>query len=207
MRASNIIRLIFAGLRPLLPLLLIAQAAAARAAQPPQVELPSSLQRDQIFEQLEAAPDAPPIDIVRFRLLRNEIPRWIRLEGIVDDDSFEDWAFGGELGEKRFRDQLDALLETKLQAVNRVFQLTEAQRRKVKLAGLGDIKHLLDMVGDSRQEFRRAHLDARRLPVLQKQLRQVEVRVLDGPFESGSILAKMLRKMFDTKELTSRGTH
>ncbi len=160
--------------------------------------------REQIFEQLEAAPAEPPVDVVRLRLLRNEIRRWMLEASIPDEDSFDDWAFGGEQGEKRFRDQLDDLLQSKLQVVDRVFQLTEQQRRKVKLAGRGDIKHLLEMVNDSRREFERAGLDIRRLPELQKQLRLVDLRVSNGPFEAGSILAKTLRKMFDEKALTAR---
>ncbi len=164
----------------------------------------SRMPREQIFVQLEAAPAEPPVDVVRLRLLSNEIRRWMREASIPDEDSFDDWAFGGEQGEKRFRDQLDDLLHSKLQAVDRLFQLTEPQRRKVKLAGRGDIKHLLEMVNDSRREFERACLDIRRLPELQKQLRLVDLRVSIGPFEAGSILAKTLRKMFDEKELTAR---
>ncbi len=160
--------------------------------------------REQIFEQLEAAPAEPPVDVVRLRLLCNETRGWMREASIPDEDSFDDWAFGGEQGEKRFRDQLDNLLQSKLQVVDRVFQLTEQQRRKVKLAGRGDIKHLLEMVNDSRREFERASLDIRRLPELQKQLRLVDLRVSNGSFEAGSILAKTLGKMFDEEELTAR---
>lgn len=220
MRGSKIIRLVLAAILLTAPRLLLSQvsgtkpaSSADRHALPagparqsksgePQV---STSPRERIFQRLEAAPDEP-VDMVRFRLLRNEIPRWTRLASITDEDSFDDWAFGGEQGEKRFRDQLDTILETKLQVVDRVFQLTESQRRKLKLAGRGDIKHLLDMVDGSRQEFQRACLDARRLPELQKRLRLIELRVSDGPFEAGSILAKTLRKMADEKELTSRAS-
>ena len=164
----------------------------------------ATLPREQIFERLEAAPDVPPVDVVRLHLLRNEILRWIRLASIPDEDSFDDWAFGGEQGEKRLREQLDNLLQCKLQVVDHVFQLTDPQRRKLHLAGRGDIKHLLELVNDSRREFGRACLDVRRLPDLQKQLRLVELRISNGPFEAGSILAKTLRKMYDAKEFTAR---
>ena len=167
-------------------------------------ELQASRMQQRIFEQLEAAPAEPPVDVVRLRLLGNEIRRWMREASIPDEDSFDDWAFGGDQGEKRFRDQLDNLLQNKLWAVERVFQLTEQQRRKVKLAGLGDIKHLLEMVNDSRREFERACLDIRRLPILQKQIRLIDLRVSTGPFEAGSILAKTLRKMSDENQLTAR---
>ncbi len=162
------------------------------------------LVRDQIFEQLEEAPAEPPVDVVRLRLLRNEIRRWIREATIPDDDSFDDWAFGDEQGENRFRQQLDKLLLSKLEKIDRVFQLTEPQRRKVKLAGHGDIKHLLTLVDQSRLEFQRAVLEIGRLPELQKLLLQIDLRVSNGPFEAGSILAKTLRKMFDEEGIKTR---
>ena len=166
MHGSKIIRLVLAVILLMAPRALLSQDSgtkpASSADQPappagpagklkngePQV---STTPREQIFQQLVAPPDEPAVDIVRFRLLRNEIPRWMRLEGIIDEDSFDDWAFGGEQGEKRFRDQLDTLLETKLQVIDRVLLLNEPQRRKLKLAGRGDIKHLLDMVDGSRR--------------------------------------------------------
>ncbi len=157
-----------------------------------------------IFEQLEAAPAEPPVDVVRLRLLHNEIRRWIHQASIPDDDSFDDWAFGGEDGQQRFRNQLDDLLKRKLDVINRVFQLTEPQRRKVKLAGLGDIKHLIAMVDDSRREFERASFDVRRLPELRRQLHLIDVRISSGPFEAGSMLAKTVRKMFAESQITTR---
>jgi hypothetical protein len=219
MRGSKIIRVVLAVFPLIAPPLLLAQDAGAKPDSVADRPTPpigharrlncgeprvSTIPREQIFAQLEAAPDEPPLDMVRFRLLRNEIRRWMREASIPDDDSFDDWAFGGEQGEKRFRDQVDNLLQSKLQVVSRVFQLTEPQRRKVKLAGRGDIKHLLEMVDDSRREFKRASVDVRRLPDLQEQLRLVELRVSNGPFEAGSMLAKTLRKLFDEKELIAR---
>ncbi len=159
---------------------------------------------EQILEQLEAAPAEPPVDVVRLRLLRNEIRRWIRDDTIPDEDSFDEWAFGDEQGENRFRQQLDKLLLSKLEKIDRVFQLTEQQRRKVKLAGHGDIKHLLTLVDQSRVEFQRAVLEIGRLPELQKLLLQIDLRVSNGPFEAGSILAKTLRKMFDEERIKTR---
>jgi len=219
MRGSNNVQVVLAVCLLIVPRLLLSQDTGLKPApsldrlappigqarelmrREPRV---SRMPREQILEQLEAAPDEPPVDVVRLRLLCNEIRRWMREASVPDEDSFDDWAFGGEQGAKRFRDQLDNLLQSKLQVVDRVFQLTEQQRRKVKLAGRGDIKHLLEMVDDSRREFQRARLDMKRLPELQRQLRLVDLRVSKGPFEAGSILAKTLRKMFEEKEFTAR---
>jgi hypothetical protein len=153
---------------------------------------------------LAQAADEQTVDLVRLRLLRGEIRRWMHEGSIPDDGSFDDWAFGGEDGEKRFRGQLDSLLASELQALDRTFQLTEAQRRKLRLAGRGDIKHLLDQIDDSRTELERACEDIRQLPALQASLLLIDVRVSKGLFQTDSILAKTLRKMHVRKELTPR---
>jgi len=171
------------------------------------------------------------VDIIRLRLLRYETRRW-QIEAATRDagkiparedagdgakpepvpiipaeDSFDDWAFGGKSGEERFRNQLDKLLQRKIHEVEQVFQLTEAQRRKLKLAGRGDIQRLLEMVEDARREFQLARSDLRRLAELQKDLRLVELRVSDGLFEMGSLFAKTLRKMIDEKQLIRRAAN
>ena len=120
------------------------------------------------------------------------------------EDSFDDWAFGDKGGEARFRSQLDKLLQKRVHEVEQVFQLTEAQRRKLKLAGRGDIQRLLDMVENARTEFQLARLNIRRLAELQRDLRLVELRVSDGLFEMGSLFTKTLRKMVDEKQLVRR---
>ena len=150
------------------------------------------------------AREESPVDYVHLRLFRNEIRRWMQQGVIPDDDSFEDWAFGGELGELVFRRQLDTSLKKKLHSLSRVFQLSEGQRQKLRLAGHGDIKRLLEMIDASRSEFHQVRLDLRRLPELQKKLFAIDLRVSKGLFESGSILAKTLAKMNVENELMAR---
>src|SRR4029079_3913829 len=102
---------------------------------------------------------APEVDLVRIRLLRMQVLRWQKVgrQGDVDaparpqdarragdaeepealsddDDSFDGWAFGGKEGRRKFRLQLDRLLDRKLAEVKQFFDLTEAQERKLRLA-------------------------------------------------------------------------
>ena len=85
-----------------------------------------------------------------------------------------------------------------------MFVLTAAQRDKLRLAGHGDIKRLVDGVEDARREFHLAKQDIDRLSEVRKQLRNVDLRVSYGPFELGSLFQKTLLKMFDEKQLKRR---
>ncbi len=123
---------------------------------------------------------------------------------IPEEDSFDDWAFGGEAGARRFREQLDGLLEKKLRGVDTLFVLTEPQRKKLQLAGKGDIRRVLELVDRARDEYARARADAGRLAELQKDLKLIELRITDGLFEDRSLFTKTLRKMFDDRQLTRK---
>ena len=220
MCGMNIIRVVLAVFLVMAPRLLLSQdsgakpsSSADRPASPigharvekagePQV---ATLPREQIFERLEAAPDAPPVDVVRLHLFRMRFGDGFAWPASPTRTRLMIGPSEASKAKSVLREQLDNLLQCKLQVVDHVFQLTDPQRRKLHLAGRGDIKHLLELVNDSRREFGRACLDVRRLPDLQKQLRLVELRISNGPFEAGSILAKTLRKMYDAKELNRRG--
>jgi hypothetical protein len=85
-----------------------------------------------------------------------------------------------------------------------MFVLTAAQRDKLRLAGHGDIKRLLEEVEDSSREFDLAKQDTDRLREVRTNLRTLDLLLSDGPFELGSLFRKTLRKMFDEKKLKPR---
>jgi hypothetical protein len=128
-----------------------------------------------------------------------------RAESSIDSPAdFDDWALGGKAGAKRIRDHLERLLRKKIDEVEQMFVLTAAQRQKLKLAGHGDIKRLLDTVEDARREFELAKRDADRLNEVRKHLRTLDVVVSYGPFELGSLFDKTLRKMLFEQHLVRR---
>jgi hypothetical protein len=109
--------------------------------------------------------------------------------------TLDDCVFGGKRGLQSFRGQLDAMLTRRIYEVERKLQLTPQQRQKLRLAGHGDIARLLDMVNDTRKEFELAKSDIDRLAEVQRHLRSVDLLIVTGLFESGSLFAKTLRKM------------
>ena len=118
--------------------------------------------------------------------------------------SFDELAFGGKAGARQFRVQLENLLRNKIGEIEQMFQLTAAQREKLRLAGHGDIKRLLDEIEDARREFDLARQNIDRLSAVRKLLQNFDVRVSSGPFEFGSLFQKTLLKMFDEKQLKRR---
>jgi len=121
----------------------------------------------------------------------------------VGPPEIDDPAFSGKVGAERLRNQLERLLTKRIEEIEQMFLLTDAQRQKLKLAGHGDIKRLIEMV-DERGEFILAKHDIDRLNEVRKNLRTLDLLVSNGPFEFGSFFQKTLRKMFDEKQLKIR---
>jgi hypothetical protein len=169
------------------------------------------------------------VDLVRIRLLRMQAMRWHQdaTRGIKDppprqgppaseeaapppeplipeEDTFEDWAFGDAEGAVKFRRQLDRLLDRKVAEVRQIFGLTAVQERKLRLAGKGDLQRVLDLVEKTKREFERSRTEPDRLLELRKDLRLIELRISEGPFETGSLFTKTLRKLHDGGQLVRR---
>lgn len=147
------------------------------------------------------------IDMVLLQNLQHEerqrqaAPGGLPHEGPPEIDS---WVSSGKAGKDRFRDPLERLLMKKIKEVDQLFELKAEQRQKLRLAGHGDIKRILEAVEDSRRNFDLTKKDAD-LPVPQRQdLRTLELLVNSGPFEFGSLFHKTLRKMFVEQQLKRR---
>ena len=125
--------------------------------------------REQAFARLEALKPAPreevrigPAGIPLFRVLDEQDQEDEQDENapaerrfVVAEETFDRWLFGSTGDAESGRAYLEALLQRKLNDVNLVRELTPAQRKKLVLAGRGDIKRLFDRIEEERKEFHR----------------------------------------------------
>ena len=66
----------------------------------------------------------------------------------INEVNFNQWAFGGRGDANTIRQRLDSVLTLKVEEVERACSLTEAQSKKLRLAGRGDIKRFSDRVDE-----------------------------------------------------------
>ena len=85
-----------------------------------------------------------------------------RRQFVVAEETFDRWLFGSTGDADSGRAYLESLLQRKVEDVNQVRELSLAQRKKLVLAGRGDIKRLFDRIEDERKEFRRIRTEAER---------------------------------------------
>jgi hypothetical protein len=123
---------------------------------------------------------------------------------VVAEETFDRWLLGSTGDTDSARAYLESLLQRKVDDINQVRKLSPAQRKKLILAGRGDIKRLFDRIEDERKEFHRLRTDADQCGEFLRELQPLRVTIRQGPFDFGSIFAKTLKKMLDEGQLARR---
>jgi hypothetical protein len=124
---------------------------------------------------------------------------------IVSEETFDQVVFGSTGDVASGRVYLEKILEGKIGVVAQVRRLSPAQKKRLSLAGRGDIKRLFDQIEEERKEFQGVRDDLDRCVKFRGGLRPLQLALRQGPFEFDSIFAKTLKKMLDEGELARRG--
>ena len=78
---------------------------------------------------------------------------------MVAEQNFDQWVFGNLRTLSAARARLDALLASKVDEIQRICRINEAQKKKLHLAGEGDIERLMDRVEEKRKKFHTIRFD------------------------------------------------
>ena len=99
---------------------------------------------------------------------------------------------------------MESLLTNKIDDIDRMSRLTPVQKKKLQLAGRGDIKRLLDRIEDERKTFEHLRTDLPRIEEFLMRLQPLRLTIRRGPFGSESLFAKTFKKMRDEENLVRR---
>ncbi len=114
---------------------------------------------------------------------------------VVERENFDRWVFVDGRSEEERRRYLEEILRSRVEVAAVLHDLTAAQRAKLRLAGMGDIKRFFDQVEDRRTAFeveRRTFKTG--YPALQRLVELSQI-YQEGPFEGGSLFAKTLGRI------------
>ena len=117
-------------------------------------------------------------------------------------NAFDTILFGPQHADA-IRTRLDRLLAIKIDAIEKIYGLTGAQRRKLELAGRGDIKRLFDRVESCREDFPRQTQEGDVGRELANEICRLRSGVDRGSLDDGSLFNKTLRNVL-TPEQASR---
>lgn len=126
----------------------------------------------------------------------------------IPDGTLEQMVFGRGLTAADGQTLLETRLEQRIESVDQICQLTDPQKRKLRLAGRGDIQRFSDRVALLQPKFHQGHVlndnDDREVLVWAKTLSQ-ETAMLrgilnSGLFQNGSLFAKTLKRSLTVKQ-------
>jgi hypothetical protein len=117
------------------------------------------------------------------------------------DENFNQWVFQHFGNAQNARKRLDTMLALQAYEVDRICAMSEDQKRKLQLAGRGDIKRFFDRVEESRKKFQLVNNDQNKLPEILQEIQPLHASLQSGLFADDSIFAKTLRVTLTPEQL------
>ncbi len=116
---------------------------------------------------------------------------------VLTDAQFDQWVFGGPRNSRGGRNKLDSLLTLQIDDVSRMCNISELQKKKLLLAGHGDIKRFFDQVEEKRKKFEKVKQDQNKIGEIYQELVPLQAALNSGLFGEGSLYAKTIRTVLD----------
>jgi len=121
----------------------------------------------------------------------------------ITDEQLEEWVYGPG-GADRARQRLESRLSSEIQQVDELSGLTPEQKKKLELAGRGDIKRLLDRAREKMAVIGRARGDPLQARAILVELQPLRVDLNAHVFGDGSMFAKTLTKTLTSEQRARR---
>ncbi|MDB5349867.1 MAG: hypothetical protein JWN86_1114 [Planctomycetota bacterium] len=112
------------------------------------------------------------------------------------DENFDQWIYNGR-DITGIRGRLASLLILQIEDVERTCGLTEDQKKKLQLAGQGDVKHFFDRVAEKKRRFQLVKNDQNKIGQIFQEIQPLQTALATGPFDHGSIFYKTILKTLD----------
>jgi hypothetical protein len=119
---------------------------------------------------------------------------------VMTDDQFDQWVFGAPRNSRAGRNKLDSLLTLEIDEVERSCSLSEIEKKKLLLAGRGDIKRFFEKVDEKRKKFEKIRNDQNKIGEIYQELLPLQSMLNSGLFGDGSFYCKTLRRLLSDEE-------
>ncbi len=122
---------------------------------------------------------------------------------VVADENFDQWVFGGRGNAAAVRKRFDSQLILQVEELERMCGISEAQKKKLQLAGRGDIKRLFDQVEVLRKKFQLVKNDQNKFNEFWQEVQPFQLVFNQGAFGPGSLFSKSLKQVLTSDQAVS----
>ncbi len=121
---------------------------------------------------------------------------------MVNMAQFDQWIFGniGMANAAIARNKLDSFLTLNVEDLERTCGLTPVQKKKLTLAGRGDIKRFFDRVDDLRKKFDKVKNNQNQFQLIWQDIQPLQAAFQAGVFGEDSIFAKALKSTLSQEQ-------
>ncbi|WP_165219865.1 hypothetical protein [Aquisphaera insulae] len=147
-------------------------------------------------------PAQPAAEPASDDLVEEAAPADVVMQGRVmfNDETFDQWVFGESGAGRNGHNKLDTKLVLHVDDVARVCNLSEVQKKKLILAGKGDIKRFFDRVDAKRKDFDKVKHDQNKVMQMYQELQPLQVTYHSGVFTEDSLYTKTRRKILGDQQ-------
>jgi hypothetical protein len=124
---------------------------------------------------------------------------------VFNDAQFDVWVFGNMGGNGNAgvaRNRLDSLLALHVEDIERSCGLTAVQKKKLLVAGRGDIKRFFDLVEQTRKKFDKLKNDQNQLGMIWQEIQPLQATFNSGLFNDESIFTKAIKATLSHDQAT-----
>ena len=121
----------------------------------------------------------------------------MRQQFMIAESNFDQVVFGNARTPATALARLETLVKLKIDEVDQVARLTDAQKKKLELASRGDIKRFFDQVEEKRKAFQLVRNDQQKYAAFYQQLNPLRTALSQGLFGENSFFTKTLKKSLD----------
>lgn len=122
---------------------------------------------------------------------------------MIAEENFNMWVYGNSRDAKTARTRLETQIKLQIDEVASVARLTDTQKKKLELAGKGDVKRFFDLVEDKRKGFKAVQNDQNKFNEFYQELRTIQLKLNAGLYGPDSFYAKTLNHTLDPDQTAS----
>jgi hypothetical protein len=116
------------------------------------------------------------------------------------DDTIDQWIFGSGRNAQQAKKRLESQLTLRIEELDRVCALTDIQKKKLRLAGQGDVKRLFDDMAVIRKKFDKLRNDQNAINQIFQEIQPLQARIAAGIFQSHSFYQKSVLKTLTAEQ-------
>jgi hypothetical protein len=122
------------------------------------------------------------------------------VQPVWNDQQLDQWIFQNAGRSSNARDRLTSLLTLHIDDVDRATKLTEAQRKKLQLAGQGDIKRFFDLYEGVKRKFQAIKNDQQKINQIWQDIQPLQIAVQGSFFREESLFYKSLPNTLNNEQ-------